>query len=101
MVPKEADGKERDNYGQAQDGPVNQSSALLEPRTQVIELCDHYEYYSDNEVQVGDDNDDETKKPQDIEIPAEESVCGYASGPENLEHSSMLPMLDPYQPVQP
>ena len=50
---------------------------------------------------MGDDNDDETKKPQDIEIPADESVCGYASGPENLEHSSMLPMLDPYQPVQP
>lgn len=29
----------------------------------------------------------------DIEIPGDETQGGYASGPENLEHSSIFPQL--------
>ena len=79
----------------------NQSAALLDARTQVIALCDHYEYMSDNNSEVGGDNNgDETKKPMDIEIPEDETAGGYASGPEHLEHSSEMPMLQTNQPQQ-
>lgn len=48
-----------ENKSGANDPPLphhNQSSALLDSRTQVIELCDHYEYFSDNNSEVGGDN---------------------------------------------
>ena len=69
----------------------------------MIALCDHYEYMSDNNSEVGGDNNgDETKKPLDIEIPQDETAGGYASGPEHLEHSSIMPMLQTtLQPQQP
>ena len=49
---------------------------------------------SDNNSEVGGDNNgDENKKPGDIEIPEDETAGGYASGPEHLEHSAIMPML--------
>jgi len=62
----------------------------------VIELCDHYEFYSDNnEGQQDNSSGDEAKnRPfEDFDIPADDTQGGYQSGPENLEHSSIQPML--------
>ena len=53
-----------------------------------------------NAGEADDNNGDETKNLLEIEIPADETVGGYASGPENLEHSSILPMFN-QQPQQP
>lgn len=66
----------------------------------MIELCDHYEYFSDNEGEIGDNNDDDAKKTLDIEIPADETQGGYASEPENIDHA-IFPQLDttPQQPL--
>ena len=66
----------------------------------MIELCDHYEYFSDNRGEMNNageadvNNGDESKNLLEIEIPADETQGGYASGPENLEHSSILPMFN-------
>jgi len=66
----------------------------VEPKTQVIELCNHFEYYSDNmDAQVGDNGESGENKPYHFEIPEEETQNGYASGPEHLEHSSILPIV--------
>jgi hypothetical protein len=71
----------------------------LEKKTQVIELCDHYEYYSDgrgeiNNVSIDDDNDrDVVVNPLNIEILEEETLGGYASGPDELERSNILPII--------
>ena len=62
----------------------------------MIELCDHFEYFSEpDEGQADNDNGDDNKKFfDDVEIPAEETQGGYASGPENLEHTTHVSMLD-------
>ena len=72
----------------------------------MIELCDHYEYYSDGRGEInnaGEDDvneGDEKANPLNIEIQADIILSGYASGPDNLEYSSILPMLDE-QPLSP
>lgn len=73
----------------------------MEQKTQVIELCDHYEFYSDNQEEANMDDNNEPKNPLDIEIPADETQGGYASGPDELEHSTNVPMLDLNQPMEP
>ena len=86
------DQKSNKSRGQAHDSrPNNQGLDHFQHKTTLIELCDHYEYFSDNEGEVGDNKSDDAKKQLDIEIPGDETQGGYASGPENLEHSSIFP----------
>ena len=45
LLVEDCKGEKAANFG---DGPtITQSEALLEHKTQVIELCDNYEYFSD------------------------------------------------------
>lgn len=70
-------------------------------KTQIIELCDHYEYWSDQDEVDGNNGEDTKNNPLDIEIPCDETQGGYQSGPENLEHSAIMPILCTNQPQLP
>lgn len=84
---------------QRSNDSANRQQQPFVERTQMIELCDHIEVYTDYNDQADSENE-ESKRPIDnFELDPDETIGGYASAQEDLEHSTIEPLIgDSQQP---